>query len=136
MFKDGYGGRDGIVVPPTSIGKISSSDGTTHTFLVGELGHQLTNFADEGSGSQGAWTAWYINYPMAYSTASTNGVFNARELSDPYDFTSWEVFRGPHPGGVNFVFCDGSVKLIGTHTNSVILDRLANRMDGEVVGEY
>ncbi|MEW4489342.1 DUF1559 domain-containing protein [Thalassoglobus sp. JC818] len=125
-----------VVVKPTSIASVNNRDGTSNTFLVGELAHKLTNFADTGSGSQGAWTTWHTSYPQAFSTGSTAGQFNVNTLSDPYDFNSWETFRSYHPGGVNFVLCDGSVKSIATEIDAAILDRLANRKDGEVVGEF
>jgi prepilin-type processing-associated H-X9-DG protein len=44
-------------------------------------------------------------------------------------------FGGPHPGGCQFVFCDGSVHSISFTVDSVVYQRLANRKDGQVVDE-
>lgn len=122
-----------IVVAKTSIDIVQAQDGLSNTLMIGELGHQLKNLGTELGGSTlGAMTQWYVNYPW-YSTASTAGIFNARMASSGSDFYTWETFRGPHPGGVNFVLCDGSVTALITQIDDATLDNLANRHDGNPV---
>jgi prepilin-type N-terminal cleavage/methylation domain-containing protein/prepilin-type processing-associated H-X9-DG protein len=134
-----YRASAGIKVQPTSISTVLSQDGTTNTFLIGELGHTLTNLYLDPvaqTGNMGAYTVWSGNYAsMGWSTASTSGEFNAKSLSSLSDLNTVETFRGPHPGGVNFLLCDGSARLISTNINSTVLDRFANRKDGEPIGE-
>ncbi|QDU82441.1 hypothetical protein Pla110_41980 [Polystyrenella longa] len=48
-----------------------------------------------------------------------------------------EIISGPrssHTGGVNTLFCDGSVHFIGDGVNNDLLRKLFNRNDGEYVG--
>jgi prepilin-type N-terminal cleavage/methylation domain-containing protein/prepilin-type processing-associated H-X9-DG protein len=41
-----------------------------------------------------------------------------------------------HTAGINFLFCDGSVKLIHRHINMKVLGGLATISGGELLGEY
>lgn len=45
------------------------------------------------------------------------------------------AFASPHPGGVNFVFCDGSVRLVHDSADPAMVERLAVRNDGGVAGQ-
>ncbi|EAQ81551.1 DUF1559 domain-containing protein [Blastopirellula marina] len=130
----GFWGRPvDIKVKETSIDNVQSQDGLSNTFLIGELGHQINNLEDPATGAnQGGLTQWTTGYP-SHSTASTSGVFNARELSTASDTSTLETFRGPHPGGVNFVYCDGSVHLIHTSIDETTLDNLTARGDGNPI---
>lgn len=115
--------------------KISAiTDGTSHTFLVGERHSsdptwtQTTPLADYrgwawtnyNSGQDNlADTAWPIN-----STASQIG-------ADPRKTN----FGSAHPGGANFIFCDGSSQFLSLEGSGdlVTLQRLSMRADGEVI---
>jgi prepilin-type processing-associated H-X9-DG protein/prepilin-type N-terminal cleavage/methylation domain-containing protein len=44
-------------------------------------------------------------------------------------------FSSYHPQGANFLFCDGSVRFVKETTNQGVLRRLANRSDGELIGD-
>ncbi len=112
----------------TSISMIGSRDGTTCTFLIGELSYGLDII--------GGFTQWGIGYPY-YSAGSTAGVFDATDAGPSgLDFRTWETFRSDHPGGVNFVFCDGHVDFIVSTIDATLLDNLANREDGKPLGAY
>jgi prepilin-type processing-associated H-X9-DG protein len=43
-------------------------------------------------------------------------------------------FGGNHPGVVNFVMCDGSVKPVSRDTELFVLDQMCTRAGGEVIG--
>lgn len=45
-------------------------------------------------------------------------------------------FSSFHPDGAHFLLGDGSVQFIGQYTNFKILKNLANRDDGNLIGEY
>ena len=51
---------------------------------------------------------------------------------------SWPVdltggFSSFHPGACNFLFCDGSVRLLKNSINSSVYRLLGNRADGEMI---
>lgn len=120
----------------TTVDQISSLDGTTNTLLAGEYGIQVrtANSSFNFPGVTGPTAArWAVSYPY-FSTASTFGRFNARQI-DIFDIPSYESFRGPHAGGVQFVMCDGSVRTIRDSVDAVVLDRLAARDDGQIIPE-
>ncbi|TWU66739.1 Type II secretion system protein G precursor [Crateriforma conspicua] len=119
----------------TSIGDISGLDGTSNTLLMGEFGLQERDDSDlpfpypGGGGSSAA--QWAVSYPYS-STGTVRGIFNGTKVPI-FDFHSWECFRSQHPGGVHFALSDGSVRFLSEFVDSVALDRLANRRDGEVI---
>jgi prepilin-type N-terminal cleavage/methylation domain-containing protein/prepilin-type processing-associated H-X9-DG protein len=91
----------------------------------------------------------YLNpdwYDQALSSGDNQCMFighdydNARFCSsqwllrrDTPGYDSMGSFGGPHPGGCQFVFCDGSVHSISFTVDSVVYQRLANRQDGQMV---
>lgn len=117
-----------------SLASISQADGTSNTFMVGELDYGLTNWIDfcvEGI-SKGGTTQWAIAYP-GHAWASTLGVFNSSELIN--GFAEWETFRSDHPGGCFFLMADGSVHFVEESVEPAILDASATRDGGERTGD-
>jgi prepilin-type N-terminal cleavage/methylation domain-containing protein/prepilin-type processing-associated H-X9-DG protein len=112
------------------------TDGTSNTFMVGEKHVPQGMFGrlkvGDGPIYQGSWTCFAgriagIEDPLARgpnditpSGGIVDGIY-ARK------FGSW------HTGVVNFVFCDGSVRMIRTSIDSANLRRLAVRNDGEPI---
>ncbi|TWT98392.1 DUF1559 domain-containing protein [Stieleria varia] len=120
-----------------AVDDISNADGTTNTLLAGEFGVQVREttslpFPYPGSGGESAGK-WAVSYPY-HSTASTFGKFNAKEIS-LFDIPSYESFRGPHAGGVQFVLSDGSVRFLTESVDGVVLRQLTARNDGEVIDQ-
>jgi prepilin-type processing-associated H-X9-DG protein len=119
--------------PPykTSVGIISQLDGSSHTLMVGELDFGLENFkftscVEKYDQVRGGSTMWGIGYP-GHSWASTFGQFNSDRVVVPGTNFEWGTFRGDHPGGVNFVFADGSVRFVPTNVDASVLDAAATR---------
>jgi prepilin-type processing-associated H-X9-DG protein/prepilin-type N-terminal cleavage/methylation domain-containing protein len=56
----------------------------------------------------------------------------AEDGSWPVDLTGG--FSSFHPGGSNFLFCDGSVRLLKNAINPHVYRLLGNRADGEMIG--
>lgn len=114
---------------------IAIADGTTNTLLVGEYGIQFRDTSSlpfpfpNSSGLNAA--QWALAYPY-FSAGSTAGTFNARRIS-LFDIPSYDSFRGPHVGGVEFLLTDGSVQFLTDSVDAVILDQLSARNDGEVI---
>jgi prepilin-type N-terminal cleavage/methylation domain-containing protein/prepilin-type processing-associated H-X9-DG protein len=78
-------------------------------------------------GSNGAGNCAPSNSPPTLLTqayfAATPGCQNLGQVG----------FHSPHPGGANFVFCDGSVKFLKATTNSMVLMALGSRNLGEAI---
>ncbi len=52
---------------------------------------------------------------------------------------NWQTsqgFKSKHTGGANFVMCDGATKFLSDNIDYRIYQRLGDRRDGEVVGEF
>jgi len=114
------------------------TDGSSNTYLVGEKAHQdstqdvtgwLGVASFPGNGDNASPLLGLTNYPINYFIGSetNNGTINN---SFRKGFSSF------HPGGVQFVFVDGSVHFISDTINVVTHTNLGRRADGQVVGEY
>lgn len=126
--------RDKADMFKTRIDEISTLDGTTNTFLIGEYGVQIRVFSGSVPfpGSNGPTAArWAQSYPY-HSTASTFGTFNARTI-DMFDIPSYESFRGSHSNSVLFTMVDGSVRGVSDSIDAIVIDHLAARNDGEII---
>lgn len=125
--------HNGAIITPTkgttSLRTISSADGLTKTFLGGDVDYGLGKLPN---GTNGGSTRWSGGYPFQ-SVASTSGVFNATRLYGSY--RELDTFRSDHPGGVQMVFCDASVRFVLENTNADTLRYLANRADGQALTE-
>ena len=126
----------GIIYPNSKVRMTEISDGTSNTILVGEtssaIGRPLNS---RGWGGIQPWTWGYyfyftdeqgwlmidhkaVTYPIGYT-----GSF----------FTNETPFTSNHGGGgVNIVFCDGSVRFLPKSTDLLVLQALATRSGGEV----
>jgi prepilin-type processing-associated H-X9-DG protein len=103
-------------------------DGLSQTYLIGEKYVSRGNYetySDEGynqsmyHGSSLDLTRWVFQTPRQDA-----------EEEDYYRFGS------PHPAGCQFVFCDGSVRLIGYHIDAEVHRRLGHRRDGLPAGGW
>ena len=105
-------------------------DGTSHTFLVGEL----------------AWECGNDDYPAMYSywvwgtTGDTFGLYCCRNLKYPLNSASLVTVKGNnvsfgsmHPGGAHFLLGDGAVRFVSEETELKILQAYATRNNREVV---
>jgi prepilin-type N-terminal cleavage/methylation domain-containing protein/prepilin-type processing-associated H-X9-DG protein len=144
-----YGALDGAFENPPSDGQYRLStqhitDGTSNTLLVGE-----TNYSHQGwtwaatecaelagtvkygdqTWAEGYWNlSWghmAANFPQAYN--------NSVEFQKPI---SARVFRSDHPGGVQFVFLDGSVRLVGDGSDAEVRRALVTRAGDETNHQF
>ena len=133
------------------------TDGTSNTFLIGEkhvrrlnaAGTQPFRFgtADDRSIYNAQNANNYRRYagremeeiPADSGVIQPNGELNRIAIYNFQDFVQGDDnrrFGSRHPGICQFVFCDGSVKQIQNSINIDTLGRLANREDGEAIGDY
>lgn len=108
----------------------SVTDGLTNTIMVGERHVQVQNLLDEKTGHDGP-----ILSGWAYTTMRAAGPDYplASHKRDDVDGVAHLVFGSFHPGTVNFVMGDGSVRPIQVNIDEINLGRLASCNDGEPI---
>ena len=115
-------------------------DGTSNTFAMGEIRPKCSDHA--------ATLGWYNSHAGIYSTATPLnfptcvGESPGHDGSSGLDCNAWNNwatsggYKSSHTGGVQFLLCDGSVRFISENLDYRTLQRLGDRRDGEVVGEF
>ncbi|RCS46391.1 DUF1559 domain-containing protein [Bremerella cremea] len=108
----------------------SVTDGLTNTIMVGERHVQVQNLRDEKTGHDGP-----ILSGWAYTTMRAAGPDYplASNKRDDVDGVAHLVFGSFHPGTVNFVMGDGSVRPIQVNIDEINLGRLASCNDGQTL---
>jgi len=118
---------DGILFNGSTTNFASVTDGTSNTFLVGEV----------TGGKSGSYEG---NYWSVMNHADTAGGINGIHTIPGGRTGSWSLdtqeFSSFHPGGCHFLMGDGSVPFLSENINQATLARLTARADGEVIGEY
>ncbi len=113
-------------------------DGTSKTLLAGEINYpfgekELLPSADNppapGQGGAYAWAQGYWVLAWGHMAANTPKLFNNNELWAPSQ--SYRTFRSDHPGGVNFVMLDGSVRFLTDDSDPNLRRALVTRAGGE-----
>jgi prepilin-type processing-associated H-X9-DG protein len=143
----GSGGwHDGAIVNakqgPVTIASIA--DGTSHTFLAGDAHYCLTGMVHSDNSKEFAGkpltgnTVWGRgHYPRGFLSTNTPPNTFASKHSNPNNADWYQQgafgFRSVHPGGVNFVFCDGSVKFVNDKIALTVYKALGSRAGGEVL---
>lgn len=152
--------RDGIFGRDSKIRIRDITDGTSNTFLIGEIIHYG---ASAGSNNSFTWDGkmyashrWDGSHGTARATLAMARM-TVRKLNPPDSEATVvrrEAFGSKHEGGAQFAMCDGSVRFISENINhtGVFWDRsvsagqlyaqfgtyqqLSGRADGQVVGEF
>jgi hypothetical protein len=115
------------------------TDGTSNTILIGEK-HVRRDTKWGTKEDRSVYTSANANNYRRFGGMDADGV-------TPYkldDFNFDDVVKGidnrafgsMHPGVVQFVLCDGSVRAIRKGLDINILGRLTQRDDGQVIGDY
>lgn len=140
------GRGNGTFFRNSRVGINQITDGSSNTFVVGERSHNL---------SYATWTGRAIG-GWLFTTASFEGgtnkfdpepeesfcmILGPVELSEEdgmmrtpnYPSAHVEDYWSRHPGGVNFVFGDGSVRFVKNTINEHVYAALATRNGGEVI---
>jgi hypothetical protein len=125
-----------------SLGIQHITDGTSKTLLVGEANYGLasmkwTNCASQlGSPMWGdqTWALGYWFFSWGHMSADRPELYNNRETFVPS--FSPRVFRSDHPGGVQFVLVDGSVKMLHDSSDPLVRAALVTRAGQDTVQDF
>ena len=116
--------------------------GGTHTAVHGRI-LQYTPGLVQQSGGVGptscSGAACGVQYCIAYCgiNAPNNRMVNPSATGTSADFQYAWQFSSRHPGGANFLFCDGSVKFLRDSIDYVsVFQCLATPEGGEIPGNY
>ena len=133
---DGGSASNGVMYPTSKVRMKDITDGSTHTFLVGEIswdcgpqriwavgGASVTNLDTY------VYTAKNVTYPL--NTACRNDP-DRPSIPCPYGNNDMS-FGSTHAGGCHFAMCDGSVQFIKDDVSlDGVLKPLASRKANEV----
>jgi prepilin-type N-terminal cleavage/methylation domain-containing protein/prepilin-type processing-associated H-X9-DG protein len=122
-YPDYHSVGTGVIYSLSAVKLGEVTDGTSHTYILGEKYLNADNYTNSQEGTDNNPT--YAGFDWDWQRWHGNGLVRDRKgLSD------WLSFGGPHPAGANMAFCDGSVRHvmfsidITTHTN------LCHKSDG------
>ena len=138
-------GGNGLFSPGSSVKFRQISDGTSKTLMVGEVPYGPNGSLSSAGAIQsyrGAVWAGVIAQSAESNVAThqtLRGVTAAGTASAEYrtNGTNSNAFGSHHAGGsTGFVLADGSVRMLATDLDGIVLNRLAARNDGEVVDSF
>lgn len=139
-------GQDGIIYVNSSTNMSGILDGTSNTLMIGERppsSNLLYGWMWAGAGDAPYFGTTDIVlgvHERAMTPGATPDLFRKGAVIDPTDQHRYH-FWSLHPGGANWALADGSVRFISysastaeNMANPSVLQRLATRAGGEVVG--
>ena len=136
-------GRFAVNIPrPTPFAKIT--DGTSHTFLLGEKYVRSDLYEGGGkSDDQGLADGWDPDAIRStcfqpYQDSDSAG-FQFQPLNSGTDLFGSDAdvyyFGSAHPGGFNCIFADGSIRALSYDIDVVLFNALATRAGDELIDE-
>jgi prepilin-type processing-associated H-X9-DG protein/prepilin-type N-terminal cleavage/methylation domain-containing protein len=118
----------GVFFLNSSLRSDEIEDGARHTIFLGE---KLFDAGDFGWASGTRATLRNMGAPVNSLVPRAGPAGGSPPEVDPLAVGS---FSSRHPNGANFAFGDGSVRFVSDSADLVVLQRLANRLDGSLVG--
>jgi hypothetical protein len=110
-------------------------DGTSNTFLVGEK-HVPRSKYGQGGPSWGDGSIYNGDFPRNYNRIAGLPKFNLGQGPDDLDGPWHCKFGSDHPGICQLAFSDGHVAALKNSTSMPVLNVLAVRNDGQIIGDY
>jgi prepilin-type N-terminal cleavage/methylation domain-containing protein/prepilin-type processing-associated H-X9-DG protein len=121
--------RDVIPNRPLVLSLAAVTDGTSHTVLVGEKAMSPLNYSTG---------TWYWDEPFFTGGSGGTQRWGNRIVHDSPNmgFTYRDNWGAAHSAGAQFVFADGSARLISFSTSAAIVHGLLTPAGGEVVPDF
>jgi prepilin-type N-terminal cleavage/methylation domain-containing protein/prepilin-type processing-associated H-X9-DG protein len=138
---------DGIFFIDSCVRLTDVTDGTSNTFLFGERYHRDPQFdlrqpvVWPGHSPIELWGRWsFVANPGAIGQSALHSAapINYQVPPDGDLLSVWNraaAFGSGHPGGANFAFADGHVRLVSDSISPTTLRALSTRAGGEVVSD-
>lgn len=130
---------DGIGFQRSQVKLAEITDGTTHTFMVGEKFIEPARYLTTGHGDHhGMYILYWDTFRYASDTPETvlrrdENLGNIQTMRDVNSCCT-SRFGSPHPGGAQFVMCDGSVQSVSYSIDPIVYRTIGSRDDGAVLG--
>ncbi|MFM7059539.1 MAG: DUF1559 domain-containing protein [Planctomycetota bacterium] len=116
------------------------TDGTSNVIAAGEIRPNCGDHTVNGWFHFNAtWVATTapINFPIScYNEPPVPTPANPAGCNAPDNWSTSQGFKSLHTGGAQFVLCDGSVRFISQNIDYRTYQRLGDRRDGQVIGDY
>lgn len=110
--------NNGIFFGDSAIGIKNITDGTSSTFLIGERDKYCLAATWIGVRNPPGPDMWSSNWALGHTRDKPNSACTGNHANTDGDNMCTEGFSSPHPGGVFFAFCDGSVHFISDDISS------------------
>jgi prepilin-type processing-associated H-X9-DG protein len=111
------------------------TDGTSNTIAIGEIrGNCGDHTANGWAHYNTLWVA--TTAPINFPTCPNEKMYDSGPC---YHTNSWQTsqgFKSRHPGGAQFVLCDGSGRFLSETIDYATYQRLGDRRDGQTVGNF
>jgi len=158
IYASGYFGRADVSQAVTNDGRLVSgvfsstnwgaeirdlTDGTSNIIAMGEIRPHCSYFTGQGPWSCCTSGVAFTTPPINFNTCpGEQGVPNSVSsgnpsgCNSPFSLPTSEGFKSKHEGGAHFLLCDGAVRFLSENISYDLYQRLGDRRDGNVVGDF
>jgi prepilin-type processing-associated H-X9-DG protein len=135
-----FGRGGGTNLDPWAATFAQIKDGTSNTIAIGEVRPTCGDHSVNGWGHSNA--IWFATTaPINYNTCPGEKGLSSDDTQNPpcNRLAAWNTsmgFKSAHPGGAQFVFGDGSVRMLSETINYTTYQALGDRRDGRPVSNF